>query len=78
MTKKRGSLEFTSIRVGLIWYGWLFRDSVANDPVKFDKVMNILLINLKIILYHDFSLDIYEYLKHEYYHNQLGNRNISL
>ena len=74
MTKKRGSLEFTSIRVGLIWYGWLFRD----DPVKFDKVMNILLINLKIILYHDFSLDIYEYLKHEYYHNQLGNRNISL
>ena len=42
-----------------------------NNPTK------IILINAKIILYHAFLSNVYEYLKHrqhQYYHNQLKNK----
>ena len=49
---------------------------VANDLLKLINAINTCLINLIVILYHAFSLNIYEYLKyhqHQYYHTQLKN-----
>ena len=40
------------------------RDIVANGPLKLNIAIDACLINLKIILYHVFSLNIYEYLKY--------------
>ena len=40
------------------------RDIVANGPLKLNIAIDACLINLKIILYHAFSLNIYEYLKY--------------
>ena len=59
--------------------GLLFRYIcfVANHLLKLNKVRNTYFINVKIILYHVFSLNICdysEYYQHQYYHNQLKNR----
>ena len=56
----------------------LFKDThfVAKDLLNVNNAINTCLINLKIILYHASSLNIYEYLKyhqHQYHHNQLKN-----
>ena len=53
-------------------YDWLFKDMhvvkldllamLGNYPLKLNNATNTCVINLKIILYHAFSLHIYEYL----------------
>ena len=49
---------------------------LAIDPLKPNNALNTCLVDLNIITYHAFSLNIYEYVKycqHQYYHNQLKN-----
>ena len=63
--------EFTSIRVALAKHGLLFRDKHfalsenfamrANDPLERNNNIKACLINLNILLYHSFSLNICEY-----------------
>ena len=76
--------------VGQACLGRFFRDTrfkrpselEANGSLKrsivqaLNNAINIFLINLKIILYCVFRLNIYKYPKshqHQYYHNQLKN-----
>ena len=49
---------------------------LANDPLKLNNLINTCSINLNIILFYSFSLNIYkcaEYHQHQYSHNQLKN-----
>ena len=71
-------MDCTSITVGLIIHGSLFKDThfVAKDLLKLDNAINTYLINLNITLYPAFLVNIYEYLKYhhnQYYHNQPQN-----
>ena len=54
---------FKSLRLDLTKHGSSFRDmhSVANDQLKLDNAIKACLINLSIILYNSFSLNIHEY-----------------
>ena len=63
---------FKSYSIRLAAHGWLFKDihvvnletlaMITNDTLKLNNPVNTSLINPKIILYHDFLLNIYEYL----------------
>ena len=65
------SLGFKSIRVGLVIHGWLFKnkhfvwseaiDMLVNDLLKLNNGISAFLISSNIIVYHVFSLNIYEY-----------------
>ena len=47
---------------------------LANHPLKFNNAINTCLINLNIISYHAFLLNIYEYPRnHQYQYYQLKN-----
>ena len=56
-------IRVKSIRVGVAVSGLLFQDMhfAANNMLKLNDKINICLINLNIILYHVFSLNICEY-----------------
>ena len=46
---------------------------IAKDLLKLNNALDTCLIDLNIILYHAFPLNIYEHIKchqHQYYHNQ--------
>ena len=64
-------------------HGRLFKDlhvvkleilaMLANDPIKSNNAINTCLINLNIILFFAFSLNIYEYPKHRQLQNSQKN-----
>ena len=62
------SIKFISIRVSLAQHGPLFKGMhfVANDPPKRNAI-KVCLINLNIILYHVFSLNICGYPQYQYH-----------
>ena len=72
-----------SISVGLAMCGCLFKDihvmkletfiMLTNDPLKLNNAINNSFINLNIISYYSFSLNIYEYHQHQLFHNQPKN-----
>ena len=72
-----------SISVGLAGCGCLFKDihvmkfetfiMLTNDPLKLNNGINTSFINLNIISYYSFSLNIYEYHQHQLFHNQSKN-----